>query len=263
MIDIPVCIEPLHFSQLKCMGQSPAHFRHYLESGRRDSTAMRRGRAVHAMLLGGPAPLTYHKRRAGKEWDAFKAEHAGQEILSVSEAADVEGMVRAVKQHEIAHQLIVGATVHEQKIAWTRNGVRCEGTPDFVLPGQYLGELKCAVSSAPAKFQWQARSMGYNAQLAWYAYGLRELGITVPETFIVAVESAAPYPVTVFRLTPSALLVGDMTCSAWLEQLKNCVSSDHWPSYAQDVVDLDAISADPDSADEPDEIDELGDEEAA
>ena len=101
-------------------------------------------------------------------------------------------------------------------------------------------ELKTARTANPDWFRRDALRMAYHAQLAWYADGLRAARLAdVHHAFVVAVESAPPFPVVVFELTPEALEHGRKLCRLWLEQLLVCEQSDHWPGYAQSVVPLD------------------------
>jgi hypothetical protein len=64
-------IEPVHFSRLKMMQLSPAHFR-AADARREESPAMRMGTLIHALVLGGEV-VVYDGKRTGAPWKAFKA----------------------------------------------------------------------------------------------------------------------------------------------------------------------------------------------
>jgi hypothetical protein len=86
----------------------------------------------------------------------------------------------------------------------------------------------------------QGRWYGYHSQLAWYRRALIESRFGTPASlWIVAAESAPPYPVTVFRLTEQAIEQGERACRSWLELLKVCEESDSWPAYTDAVVPFD------------------------
>jgi hypothetical protein len=80
--------------------------------------------------------------------------------------------------------------------------------------------------------------MGYHSQLAWYLEGL--LGpVNDGDAKIVVVETAAPFAVSVFDVTPRALEEGRKLIRIWWEQMRGCEDSDDWPSYAQSPVPFD------------------------
>lgn len=105
-------IEPVHFSRLKSIGRSPAHFRHARSF---ETPSMRWGSAVHVLALGGDV-IVFEGERTGSRWAAFKSlvdgrpyfvfdgPHRGKEWTAAKEQAgadvivtsdDVEAAVRA------------------------------------------------------------------------------------------------------------------------------------------------------------------------
>jgi hypothetical protein len=61
----------------------------------------------------------------------------------------------------------------------------------------------------------------------------------VTQQYIVAVESSAPYPVTVIRVTDKMRNKGARQCRMWFEQLLVCERSGHFPGYVEADVDWD------------------------
>lgn len=235
-------IEPIRFSALKAMAQSPAHYRYLVEDGgRRETGAMRKGTALHSYLLGGRDVVVYDGGvRRGAAWDEFRAANAHATILIPSEAAAVLGMRRAIEAHPEARRLLEGE--RERRIEWTIGGLPCAGTPDVVDygVGGALVELKSARSSRPEKFVRDAQWNGYHAQLAWYLDGVAASGREPPRrAAIVAVESNPPYPVTVFELTATAIEIGRRLWRGWLERLLVCQESNTWPGYTDAIVPFD------------------------
>jgi hypothetical protein len=208
---------------------------------------MRRGSAVHAYLLGGAEKVAVFRdgvrNKKSAKWIDFQIANAGKHILIPSELGAVEGMRRAVERHQRAMDLLDDG-VQENRITWDIGGRPCAGTPDVVKPGKSgkrLVELKSCDTSAPDMFRWKGRRMAYHAQVAWYADGLERCLDYQPgpvtEAFVVAVESTAPFPVTVFRMTESILRAGRRQWRIWFEALRNCEQSDSFPAYAQSDVD--------------------------
>lgn len=236
--------EPVRFSRLKFMAESPAH---YADGVADETSAMRKGSATHAYLLGGASKVVLYEGGARnpnfKAWQEFKAAHPGKHILIPSEMAAVEGMRRAIEAHPRAMELLDDG-VQENRIEWSLGARRCAGTPDVVkpLPGRKrLVELKTCMTSKPGRFQWQAKNMHYHAQVAWYAEGLARTMAYVPgpvdEVYVVAVEQKRPYVVTVYPVTPSVLRAGLKQCHDWLVELEACERAGKFPGYAQGDVD--------------------------
>lgn len=233
---------PLHFSQLKAMATSPLHYHHALQVAREDTKSLRMGRAVDAILFGTCGVVDFNGQRRGKEWLAFAEANAGAICLNATEAAQVRGMARALEAHRDAMFLLSGT--RQKTIRWKFAGRECEGTPDSFYP-TILADLKTDMSTHPDRFQWRGRRFAYHAQLVWYAEGLVQCGLAKPETLcIVAVESKAPHPVTVFELTERAKDEGARTWRLWFERLRVCEESNTWPAYTESRVPFDVPDAD-------------------
>jgi hypothetical protein len=240
-------LEPLRFSRLKLMAKSAAH---YAAGFGGETGAMRKGTALHSFMLGGADRVVlYEGRRDARmaAWRDFQAANDGRHILIKSELDPVEGMRRSLEAHPRAMALLSG--IQEQRIDWTDNGRACRGTPDAVhvrQDGSKVGvELKTCVTSHPERFTWQCRKMAYHAQCAWYKNGLERSMAYPPgpvtEFYVVAVESAAPYPVTVFRVDDESLKMGHKQNRLWLEQVLNCERSGHFPAYVETDVTLSVL----------------------
>ncbi len=256
---------PIRFSRLKKMAKSPAHFLAYDDT---QTSAMLVGQATHAYLLGQKERVAVYTggRRDDriKAWQEFKAEHAGQVILIPSEFETTEQMRRAVERHPRAMELLEGEC--EKTIHWEIGGRKCKGTPDCVrvfTDRKRVVELKTGQTSSPGLFFWQAKKMFYNAQIDWYSHGvdlsMSYAKVPTEEHFIVAVESAAPFPVTVINCRPSILNAGRRTWRSWWETLINCEASDMFPGYAQGDVDWEDIEGADDELEWDDDADNDGD----
>jgi hypothetical protein len=234
----------VRFSRLKLIGKSPAHYHAGVDT---ETSAKDKGTAVHAVLLGGRDVVCYDEKtdsgkqrpRHGKDWDRFRELHHRDIIVTPKEYEQVMGMVEAVRAHRQAMELIGHADGREETLLFDFLRLEARTTPDL-WARPYVAELKTSISSAPSKFMWQSLRFGYHAQMAFHRIGLKRAKmVEPPESFVIAVESTPPYPVTVFRFTPRALEQGEKTIRAWCETLKGCLASDQWPPYAQSTVDLD------------------------
>lgn len=230
----------LHFSSLKNIARSPAHYRAGLDRQFVETPAMRFGTLVHAMVLGGDY-VVYDGERRGKAWSEFASQHDGTLIVTASEHDRAERCAQAVASHPIAYRYLVGDT--ERSWAATLYGRRCAGRIDVSGPG-YTVDLKTTTTTEPGRFQRQCLSFAYHAQLAWYQDARRALGEEPGEAIIIGVETAAPYAVTVLRLTARALEEGRKLCALWTERLRVCEEADEWPAYTQTIVDMDIVQDD-------------------
>lgn len=251
-------IRPVRYSSLKHFAKSAAHYEYFTRHPR-DTPSLKRGRAIHSYLLGSEGAVVVSEMKRDMRTAAYRdfaERHAGKEILSPSEFYDVKEMRRTLNAHPEAMRLLSEGE-REQTLEWEWNGVVCGGTPD-VVSSRGITELKSGRSAHPDRFLWDARSLGYHGQLAWYRRGLLELGkLQGDEHHIVCVENAAPYVVTVFRVTPSSIESGEKACRLWLEKLLVCEATGRFPGYCESVVDLEFG----DAAIVGEEEDDLGDDE--
>ena len=219
---------PIRFSNLKRIAESPAHYQHAINSQFVASRSMRLGTIAHALVFGTDL-VVWDGDRRGKAWDAFKADHAGLEIMTRSEVDEATPIANAVARCTEAAPLLRGIT--ERRIDWTYCGRAARSTPD-VRGTNFVTDLKTTRSAKPGKFAKDAIWRGYHAQLAFYqeACGLPE---TAP-CYIVAVENVAPYCVTVFEIEQAAIDAGRMLCRSWFERLTICEDANHWPGYGDE-----------------------------
>lgn len=233
---------PIRYSHLRAIGRSPAHYRHACEGQREQTPAMRMGTIVHGLVLAVDlGPVIYEGERRGKAWADFAAAHEGRDIVTSSEVARAVPIADAVGMDPVAGPLIHAPDAwRERTLAWTFDGLPCQGTPDSFDPTTgILLDLKTTSDASPRAFARHAWSYSYHAQLAWYAHALTLAGHTVRECLLVAVETSAPYGVTVHRLSPRLLEEGHRQWRAWWEQLRVCIAADQWPGYAESVCELD------------------------
>lgn len=217
-------------------------------------------------LVAGEEYVIFDGPRTGKAWKAAKEAAAGALIVT-SEDIERAAIARevqcarltlgfypapivttkeydaanrcadAVRADPIARDLLVGA--HEVELSWRSHDLDCGGRID-VLGHRRIADLKTTRDSEPDWFGRYALRNAYPAQLDWYSEGARENGFAIDESWIVAVETRAPYPVTCHRLTPRALEKGRALWCSWMERLRVCLEADEWPGYVQCAVDLDA-----------------------
>src|SRR5664279_1842174 len=155
----PLCGH-LHFSTLKAMGRSAAHYHYQAEHGTEPTSAMHLGTAIHNIVLEEGSGIVKFDgaSRRGKAWDTFKA------------AADPDAIILTDSEHETAFDAAASVTDHpgamallhglkEQRIEWTKNGRTCRGTVDAVNGN--MVELKSTNDARPEFFSRLAQRMNY------------------------------------------------------------------------------------------------------
>lgn len=231
---------PVHWSDLRWMAVSPAHYRHKLLHRSEPTTAMQIGTAVHALVLHGLRNyVVWNGVRRGKEWESFRDTwaYSGSPILNQAEHETAYAIASCVLEHRLASQLLGGH--QEIPLNWEAAGRACQGTPDATT-GTVLADLKVVHTANPKRFQWHAQDQGWLGQMAWYRAGVWEAYGERPErAYIVAVEAHAPHCVQVYRLTDGALEIGDRIWRGLLETLLVCEKTGHWPGYCDDELPLD------------------------
>lgn len=226
--------ERLRFSMLKYMARSPLHMRHAMTTDAEPSRAMRIGTATHAALLGGSC-IVYDGTRRGKAWDAFRDQHPGVEIVTADEHDVARAAADAVMEQ--AGHYFIGRGVNETRIDWDFCGIPFRSTPDRITEDGTLVELKTTRSSHPGEFLRDAHRRHYHSQLAVYREAIGR--DRVRSCVIVAVETAAPYPVTVVELPERTLDAGLRAACGWAERYMVCRDSGDWPAYSSAPVQWD------------------------
>jgi exodeoxyribonuclease VIII len=232
--------EGVHWSSLKEMARSPAHYRYALTHPREETDAMVLGRACHTACL---EPMRFLRdyvlweggRRAGKEWEEFLVRSGDRTPLRPQDLELATGMQAAIEAHPAARELLRGpGSTAETVIAWDDGGTLCKARLDILnQPEHYIVDLKS--TSDLSRFETQAASMKYHGQLAFYHRAARALTGKHFEAFIVAVESKPPHDVGVWQLSEETLALGRELTSDLLRKLRECTESDTWPGSRPDV----------------------------
>ena len=235
-------LEGVNWSRLREMRKSPLHFRYALQHPRDDEAKhFRIGSITHAYLL---EPATVEARfavwtgkvRNGKVWDAFKAEHAHQTILSAKEMDLGIGAAKAILAHTIAGRILEGG-MREASFTWVDRETSMKARARIDHARLHLTEVKTGARLAQRLFENAATQIGYHGQVAYYQDGLRENGVDVhPEPKIIAVESAPPHDVVVFTLPAPVVEAGRTLYRGLLKKLAHCIETDTWPGRAPEEL---------------------------
>ncbi len=238
------CFTPVHFSNLKRMAKSPAHFRDSCLRRGEPTRVMRVGTIGHHIVLGPhrTRPLLRFdgEVRKGKEWATFLAENEGKgEIVTQAEWDDGDIMAQAVLADPIASKLLSGCR-REVALEWEDAGIACatDGIDFVAADGGYIGDLKFTNSTEPDQFSRHAIRQWWHAQMVWQQRGARANGIAADGLFLIGCESEPPYVVTVLSLAGEEIELGAKSIGKWLERLAMCRQFDEWYGYVQRVAEF-------------------------
>lgn len=239
---------PVRFYRLKQFALSAAHYLHSCQGGDgADRLALRMGAGVHAGLFEDRPLICYRARRAGKEWEAFKRDHAAARavILNEREMSIAQGIIGSIRRHPRAMELLFGGSeladqaILEHTFSFKYLERECRATPDSFVPSVRVLDLKSTRSAEPRAFARDAIRRHYHAQLAFYEEGLvQAFGQRPRESYVVAVENVPPYPVVVWRLPDATRAAGAKLVRAWFEQLLVAEQSGAYPGYVEADLEL-------------------------
>lgn len=258
-------------SRLTQLMRSPAHLKAYLAEPKKDTTALRIGRAAHSAILepddfdasftvadrcqaitkaGGQcnnSGLAFHSdlgwlcgvhtKNVPGEFDSRRI------IVPPADYAMCVGIRDSVLASASACALLSGDGDAELTLVWddVASGVRCKGRLDRHAPHISSGcivDVKTTRDASRREFERAIFSHGYHRQGALYLDGAKANGLAAEHFVIIAVEKEPPYAVAVYRLTEGAIDAGREQLASLLARYADCVERNEWPSYPDEVQDI-------------------------
>ena len=237
---------PLSYSLLKLLDPdlgSPAEFLHACKAEHKPTDAMRLGTCTHWHLLGGPPerkPLVYTASKttgegAVKNWKAYQAEHAGEEIFGAAEwnkGAEIAHAVRSAPHSApVATWLDEEGHEYEVALSWEMGGIpfATRGV-DVLLPrSRRLADVKKCSSVRRYLLDRQCHSLRYPEQLVVYEAAVRACRFDPAGSAVLAVCEEAPYVSLVLPLGAAARATATARVGRWLALLRSCLDADLWP----------------------------------
>lgn len=213
-----------------------------------DTAAYRVGRAVHVLVLegrdrfegefvvGGPVnPATGRpygsNTKAYAEWAAKQT----RDVLTDAQAAEVEQMAAAVRDHDEARALLHDG-VAEGVVRGAYYGVSCQIRMDWLTPELGLADVKTTRNLD--EFEQAIRELHYAHQLAFYRSLLAQAADAHPDDVVVhliAVEKQEPFRCGVWRMGLEALDVAQRDNERAIGRLRLCRETDHWPTGYEQI----------------------------
>ena len=213
------------------------HMFHSMQEDTTPTDAMNLGSALHCAFLEPELMpervVVYEKRRVGKEWDEFKAEHAGKIILTTTYYEHLKGMVRSARKHpEIRKWSAKEGDVEVSRVTKIM-GVRVKGRVDKITDDPLLDLKSSSADLDEDKFVSNIVKFGYHIQGAIYRK------IFDRERFILGViESTPPYDAVPFELDKELLDFGWREAKMLISSWKYCCEKEHWPGRSEEIVTI-------------------------
>lgn len=197
---------------------------------REETPAMRWGSIIHAAIM---EPTTFAARstiwtggrRAGKEWEAFKADAGGKMILTPDERFEIMAIVKLVNHHTRAMSLLA-SQFSEAVCRWTDPAYgRGQCRLDKSQPGAAWLELKTTAATTQGAYLSQHYRLGYDLQLGWYSIGA---GAGVP-CYLLVVSTTAPYDVWLYHVPQAVLEAGRVKAVDIARRYRACEAAGVFP----------------------------------
>ena len=238
-------IKAVNKSTLWEMRKSPLHYWHLMhDTPRKDTPAMKLGRAVHARLL---QPETFddgyvvvpdcdRRTKAGKAlWTDLL--ETGKELIS---GEDMETILAMEKEFaNIRKAPFWKSPETEIGLTWTdsESGVACKARLDAITD-DYVIDYKTTTDASTAAFQREALKYGYDLQAAMYLDAARANGYSPKGFIFIAQEKTAPYLINIIHAGSAFLDRGAWIMRDLLAKWKECSESGVWPGYGENELVL-------------------------
>jgi len=187
------------------------------------------------------APKIDRRTNAGKlEAAEFEAKYAGFKQLTAEQYDSVQRMVDAVYSHPMARQLLELGGVSEHRVDFIDplTGALCKMKADRITPSGMIIDLKTTKDASPAEFAQSCAKYRYHVQDAWYSDGFAAAYRQVPEAFVfIAVESESGI-VKPYILDNESRELGRETYRQNLNTYLECLKTNTWPAYGDEVSEL-------------------------
>ena len=240
-------------SSMSKLFRSPAHLKSYLEEGQKETPALFLGMAIHAAVLEPdrfgddygvmPADLKRTTKEGKAAWFELTEKHGDGNVLKAKDHEICMRIRDSVYGKKTAAALLKGTGEVELSLTWRdkETGVLCKSRWDRHSPdmaGGAIVDLKTTQDAEKRSFEKSIFNFGYHRQGAMYTMGAKALAMPVQHFSIIAVEKTPPYECAVYRLTEGTLEAGDDQIRALLRRYAECLMTDEFPGYPDEVQDI-------------------------
>lgn len=260
-------IEAINKSSLQHIAKTPAHFFSAVldpKARKKESDALRVGNAIHTLILEPdlyleryvvippdaprrPSSTQINAKKPSDEtiktiafWEDFDAKNKNKIQLDIDEQTIAESVAGAFRKSVVAQELFEAGDA-EVTLVWEDpiEGILCKGRLDWLNPETGMTDLKSTLDASVREFARSAMNYGYHFQAAWYHDGYKALtGLELPFIF-GAFEKTEPFASRFFVASDKMLELGRQTYRPLLKKYAECLKTNTWEGYADEIVVLD------------------------
>ncbi len=223
---------------LKKIAVSPSH---YKNGDHKQTAAMFMGSATHSAIL---EPELFAKQyvtmpdgkdRRSKEYKDLAAEYGADNVLSASDAHQIQMMQKAVRANPVANRWLYQESGRNELSVYAKDpetGVLVRCRFDRLLDRGFSPDLKTTTDASPRGFSNAIAKYGYAFQAAFYMDTYFWAAGEKLEGFgFVALQKSAPYSVMCYRLDSESIEVGRYQYRQALNKYAECLDTGEWHSY--------------------------------
>ncbi len=237
-------LDAWNFSSLKHADRSLRHAKAAKDGLIDDATAARSlGTLAHLATL---EPEAFHAgvlrtpdiRRGTKAWESLQSENPDRLLVQPADY-DVALSVRDAVWNNPACKAILKRGQRELTVTWTHEPtlLDCKARLDIV-GSRIVADFKTCRDASPERFPIAVHRYLYHAQAAMYLEAANQEFGPGHEFVLIAVESAPPYAVAVYRMSDRAVEIGQRLVSAWRHAVRNAIKSNRWPGYSDRIEEI-------------------------
>jgi exodeoxyribonuclease VIII len=229
-------------SKLSYLAKSPAHFKHLLEVGFKETEALEFGRAFHCAVLEPDKflssyvtmPRVDRRTKEGKAtFNEFIDSNEGKCIIDQDDYDKILSMSRKLLSSDAINELLEGE--YEKEFLWTDDdtGIECKSKLDVYKKGVRVVDIKTTDCADPEQFHKSVFKYSYHRQGGMY---LDAVGENIPY-YIIAIEKEAPYEFSILKLSDEVLEYGRREYKSLLDKYAQCIVNNYWPGYEAKYFD--------------------------
>jgi len=223
-------LDRLSASGAKSLLKAPAIFKWQQDHPFEPTAAMQLGTLAHRLVLERDAG-EYEVIEGGRGKAEREAVVRSEGLIPVTQDVwnAAHTMAAAVDAHPLASALL-SEGAPEQTILWEQDGVPMKARLDWLAADRVV-DLKTTTSANPDDFRRSIATFGYHVQQAVYEAAFAAMYRTAPRFTFVAVESKAPYLVSVIELDEEAVDRGRVLMNRAVDLYRECTASGEWSGY--------------------------------
>lgn len=239
-------------SGLSLLLEAPAKYYYQYLSGLATKTttdSLDIGSAVHVLVLEPelfleqfvvlPEGFTKYSNDNKKLWnDIIKSKRTPMKTKDFETASKMAFSIRSNKAFRAILESLGKGSV-EDSLFFKHRGACLRSRPDWYCDDIII-DIKTTASAHKDDFRKSIVNFGYHRQAYISTLGLSKLtGQQFKTVLLMAVESEPPYLTANYLLTQDIIDVGGFEVEKAIDIYNQCVESDEWPGYPEEVQNID------------------------